>query len=163
MDTFSVGAQVMVPFQGLCEIVGAQKEEILGKETLFYQIQPVGSPTLLKIPAHQMLKQGIRLKASADQIEEILEATPEAFHYKRERPFTRMRMWTQLLRSGQPGCRRELLRRLDLVEQAGEKLTREEIALRERVRSAFRHEVEAVLDISTLHAGKRVNESVLAS
>lgn len=159
---FTPGSQVMVPFHGLCEVVGVSREEILGEQVVLIELEPLfGSNTVIKIPESQMEARGARLAASAEEMRELLEeTTTELEQYVRTPPHRRMKNWSRLLRSGRPGCRKELLALMDQIEQAGDKLSKSEQELREQVRLAFRHEVEAALDISAQQAGRKINEAI---
>jgi RNA polymerase-interacting CarD/CdnL/TRCF family regulator len=94
-----------------------------------------------------------------DILETPLRAEPEEVQM---RPHQRFKRWVDLLRSGEPGVRRQILRELQDVEKVSKKLTKQETELRQRLRSAFLLEVEAALGLSPSQAGRLINRSLSA-
>lgn len=155
---FACGTQVMVPFHGLCEVQGLHEEQILGESCLFYHLQPQNDKTLLKIPVDQAAARGVRAVAEREQLTEILKRTQENWSPEGQTPSTRLKHWNEMLRSGEAGCRLQILQQIQQTEQSF-RLTKPEQELRDRLRLAFRSEVQVVLDISGAHAGRLVNQA----
>jgi RNA polymerase-interacting CarD/CdnL/TRCF family regulator len=154
----------MVPLQGRCTIVDVSEETILGETIAFVTLRPFGeNGGLIKIPLESMDARGVRPVMEPTRMLDILEtplrAEPEEVQM---RPHQRFKRWVDLLRSGEPGVRRQILRELQDVEKVSKKLTKQETELRQRLRSAFLLEVEAALGLSPSQAGRLINRSLSA-
>ena len=156
----AVGTRLMVPFYGVCEVVAADSELILGQDLFFYQLKPAESNTLLKIPANQFARLGIRSLASPGRLATILGSQPDGIKVDGAYAHQRMTDWKNLLRSGETGCRLKLLVKMDSLEKEGIQFSLAEQDLRKRALLSFRHELELVLDLSASEADRLVNEAV---
>lgn len=154
---YKQGDLVMVPLRGLCEIVSAHEEEILGAVHLFYEMKPLADESILKIPSGQMAAQGIRPTMTQVAMEQLLDCEPDPCELPEGRPHQRLKRWVEILRSGDAGCRRRVLCMLNDLQDKGDKLSKSEQELQEKIRLAFRHEIETVLGLSAPQAGRRVN------
>ncbi|MGE0494106.1 MAG: hypothetical protein AB7S38_33155 [Vulcanimicrobiota bacterium] len=153
------GGLASVPITGLCRVVEMQEQEMLGEMHRFFVLASEDNDYVVKIPASQIEKMGIRPLLDSEEMEGLLEDPPEIESPKERTPLL-IKKWTRELRSGKPGARRQVLLELNALRLARGKLGKREGAFLETVRTNFRHEIEEVLELSPSQAGYRLNRAI---
>lgn len=154
--TLEPGSLACVPLQGVCQVLNIEESEILGQRHRFFVLETQEEKVLVKVPEKQLESQGIRPLMSADLMQTLLEKQLEV-EVPQGRPHLRVRKWTSLLRTGEFGCRRQVLAELQAIEDGGGRLSKQEAALKERVRQNLEQEIALVLGLSRDQAGDRLN------
>lgn len=160
MQTFEIGSLVVEPFRGVCTVVACKSETMLGKAQLFYELRPSGSQSTIKIPAAQMVAQGVRPVMSEEEMSQVLGLAVSALEFPDESYGQRMDRWIANLRSGDHAGPPAILRELLVLQQRGGRLTSKENDLRESLSKSLRQEIALALNLSVAKAGVRLNQAI---
>lgn len=148
-----VGAKVVVPMSGMCELTAIREEEILGER---YQVVEMVQPeekSVLKVPAAQMESRGVRPPLSRKEMECLMAEELEPVDPPKEPPHRRLQRWSQLLRTGGASAPRKVLWELHRLGRP----TRKEREFGDRIRLAFKSEIEHVLGVGPVDADHLIN------
>lgn len=158
MPTFEPGQCLVTPLHGVCRILERTEQEILGQVQAFYVLRPLDEPGLLKLP-QRSLEPGVRKLVDPDEMRDLLLSPLQDVEVPQLRPHQRLEAWMQSLKQGCPRLRRRVLWQMGQVRTRERKLTPAETVLWERAQSAFRREVEIVLEVDEDTAMHLVNEA----
>lgn len=156
---FAVGERVIDPLHGMCEILAAEEQEILGTRSLYYVLKPEGEAGVLKIPVSATVAHGVRRPLSRRQLQQLLHVPMDPSTLPHDKPHQRFKAWIDLLRTGDAEAGRRVLWEAQRV-QADRKLSPQEVELRERVSMAFHQEVQAVMGLDEEQTGRFIEKAV---
>jgi len=156
---FAIGEQVIDPLHGMCEILAAEEQDILGMRSLYYVLKPHGEQGVLKIPAAVITAHGVRRPLSRRQLQQLLHVPMDPSTLPHDKPHQRFKAWIDMLRTGHAEAGRRVLWEAQRV-QADRKLSPQEVELRERVSLAFRQEVQSVMGLDDEQTGRFVQKAV---
>src|SRR3977135_718156 len=77
MMEFQVGDKAVYPSQGVAEVVGIDRKEIMGKIMHFYVLRILDSDRRISVPAEKADQVGLREVVAEDQIREVFNILKE--------------------------------------------------------------------------------------
>lgn len=155
---FEAGQCLVTPLHGVCEIMERAEQEILGHVQVFYVLQPLDEPGLLKLP-QKSLEPGVRPLIDEEGMRDLLTAPMGDTVVPQLRPHQRVEAWLADLKQGCPRVRRRVLWQMGQVRLRERKLSPVEDLMCERVLTSFRREVEIVLDVDGDEARRLVEDA----